>query len=281
MEAYGCDIATLDGLGQAAPEGIWDGLDDALELGAAAGDLVRVTRRSADVESIRFAVARVVGALSDVAARAELSWPDIATSNRTKVLSRWPQARNNVRVDERTDLEEERFPNRLCIEFRLARGKRNMVILRSQGLNIGDRLTDNIDEQDYYRYHDVFHFSYAVYLGWSPVLRDILKCKRKSLPEVDENQDGARARVVEEAVSAYVFSQAKAMNYFDGVDGLDYELLKTVSELIRGYEVEDVPLYRWEEAILAGFDVFRDLCRNGGGSVMLDFEHHTLIYYHP
>ncbi len=156
-----------------------------------------------------------------------------------------------------------------------------MVILRSRGLNIGDRLTDNIKEQDYYRFHDVFHFSYAVYLGWSPVFRSLLKCKRKSLPEVDENQDGARAQVVEEAVSAYVFSQAKEMEYFTGVNSLDYELLKTISELVKGYEVEDVPLYQWEKAILAGYSVFRDLREHEGGKVVMDFEHHTLTYCHP
>lgn len=281
VDAFGCDITTLNRLVKPPRKKTRKDLDDALELGVAVGDLLRVTRQSADTESIQFAVERVAGTLSTVAARAELNWPDIADSNQKKVLSRWPQTRDNARVEELTALEEERFPRRLRIEIRTALGKPNMVILRSRGLNIGDRLTDNIKEQDYYRFHDVFHFSYAVYLGWSPVLRSLLKCKRKSLPEVDENEDGARAQIVEEAVSAYVFAQAKAMNYFDGVDSLDYELLKTISELIRGYEVEKVPLFRWEEAILFGYGVFRDLRKHKGGSVVLDFKRHTLAYYRP
>ena len=281
LDTFGCDIATFDRLGEPERARTRDDVDDALELGTAAADLLRVTRQPAGVESIQIAVKYVVAALSNVAARAELSWQDIAAANRMKILSRWPQARDGIRVAELTDLEEERFPDRLCVEFRMVQGKRNMVILRSRGLNIGDRLTDNIKEQDYYRFHDVFHFSYAVYLGWSPVLRSLLKCKRKSLPEVDENQDGARAQIVEEAVSAYVFSQAKEMSYFTGVNSLDYELLKTISELVKGYEVEDVPLYRWEEAILAGYSVFRDLREHEGGEVVMDFGHHTLTYCHP
>lgn len=120
-----------------------------------------------------------------------------------------------------------------------------------------------------------------MYLGWSPVLRSLLKCKRKSLPNIDENQDGARAQIVEEAVAAYVFSHAKEMGYFDGVSSLDYELLKAIRELVKDYEVKDVPLYRWEDAILAGFRVFRELAKNRGGSVDLDFERRTLTFRNP
>ena len=47
----------------------------------------------------------------------------------------------------------------------------------------------------------MFHFAHAVYLGWSPVLRALLKSKRKSDPRFDENQDGARAQIIEEGVS--------------------------------------------------------------------------------
>ena len=33
------------------------------------------------------------------------------------------------------------------------------------------------------------------------------------------------------------------MRYYDGVDRVDYDLLKTVMELVRGYEVDDIPLW--------------------------------------
>jgi hypothetical protein len=47
------------------------------------------------------------------------------------------------------------------------------VFLRRNGVNIGDRLTDNKLEKDDYRFHDVFHLANAAILGWSPVLRVI------------------------------------------------------------------------------------------------------------
>ena len=43
-------------------------------------------------------------------------------------------------------------------------------------------------------FHDVFHLAYAAVLGWSPTTRALLKIKRKSRPEIDENEDGARAK---------------------------------------------------------------------------------------
>ncbi|MEY8789853.1 hypothetical protein AB9K27_16585 [Klebsiella quasipneumoniae] len=53
------------------------------------------------------------------------------------------------------------------------------VIQQCQGVNIGDRLTDNKKDKDDYRFHDVFHICYAVHLGWSPVLRALLHLKRE------------------------------------------------------------------------------------------------------
>ena len=38
---------------------------------------------------------------------------------------------------------------------------------------VGDIINDNSYENDYYRYHDVFHFSFAALLGWSPCTRAI------------------------------------------------------------------------------------------------------------
>ena len=279
VDVFECGISVLERLGKPGAKKARDDLDDAAELGSAAGDLLRVIRKPVGAESIQPAMVRIVAALCNVGMGVDGGWSAISKFNCDKVLSRWPQNKAGGRVIEKTDFEEERFPHQLCVEFRqIKRGRKDVVVLRCRGLNLGDRLTDNINEPDYYRFHDVFHFSYGVYLGWSPVLRSLLKCKRKSRPEVDENEDGARAQIVEEAVSAYVFSHAKEMDYLDGINGLDYELLKAIHELVKGYEVEDVPLYRWEEAILAGYRVFRNLRQHKGGSVKLDFDSHALSY---
>ena len=88
--------------------------------------------------------------------------------------------------------------------------------MRLNGVFVGDPLTDNIRDPDGYRFHDVFHFAHAAILHWSPTFRALLKQKRKSNPKVDEAQDGGRAIVVEEGLTAWVFARAKELNYFEG-----------------------------------------------------------------
>ncbi len=109
-------------------------------------------------------------------------------------------------------------------------------------------------------------------------MRSLLKCKRKSDPLVDEHEDGARARIIEEAVSAIVFSRAKEMKYYDGIDHVDYDLLKAIQEFVQGFEVASVPLWQWETAVLEGYGVFRSLRDHGRGHVTLDMNRRELLY---
>ena len=254
---------------------------DALALGSAAGALLATLQHSTD-NVIPSQLGTIWRALLGVAARAGIDVRQAADKNLDKTQSRWPSERDFTPLfDERFD-ETERIPRRLDVEFRqIRRGDKHTVLLRCKGLNIGDRLTDNIDDSDFYRFHDVFHLAHAVYLGWSPVVRVLLNCKRKSDPRVDENQDGARARIIEEAVSAIVFSRAKETRFYDGIDQVDYDLLKTITEFVRGFEVQDVPLWQWEAAILNGYRVFRALRDNRGGTVTADLINRDLRYATP
>ncbi|HCD8379686.1 TPA: hypothetical protein ND784_005291, partial [Klebsiella pneumoniae] len=103
----------------------------------------------------------------------------------------------------------ERFPPKMVFVFKeISVSNKKYVIQQCQGVNIGDRLTDNKKDKDDYRFHDVFHICYAVHLGWSPVLRALLHLKRKSISSTDENQDGARAIIIEEGISTFIFSRA-------------------------------------------------------------------------
>lgn len=136
------------------------------------------------------------------------------------------------------------------------------------GVILGDPLTDNIAESDGYRFHDVFHFAHRAVLHWSPTFRAIIKHKRKSDPYIDETQDGGRAIVVEEGLSAFIFAQAKQLNLFEGHKMLSFDLLKTVRQFVDGYEVEMCPLKLWEDAILQGYDVFRRILAENGGIVI-------------
>ena len=146
------------------------------------------------------------------------------------------------------------------------------------GVFIGDPLTDNILDPDDYRFHDVFHFAHAAILHWSPTFRALIKHKRKSNPKVDEAQDGGRAVVVEEGLTAWIFARAKELNYFDGQKRLSFELLKTVQQFVTGYEVAACPLSLWEIAILRGYDVFRQVRAHQGGTIVCDRTRRTIDY---
>jgi hypothetical protein len=64
-------------------------------------------------------------------------------------------------------------------------------------------------------------------------LRALLKLKRKSRPEIDENEDGARASTIEEGISTWIFNHCARNADFRSVQTLDYALLKAVHELVR------------------------------------------------
>lgn len=258
-----------------------DDLADALALGAAVGALLDTLQRGANIDASPRLEA-IWRALVRVAAGSGIRLEHAAEKNLEKTRSRWPREPEPVPLFDDDFPEWEQIPRRLKVEFREIGSVENPVVIsRCNGLCVGDRLTDNIGDPDGYRFHDVFHFAYAVHLGWSPILRGLLKCKRKSDQTVDESQDGARAGIIEEAVSATVFSRAKEVNYYDGIGRVDYDLLKTVQGIVKGFEVDRVPLWQWEEAILNGYRVFRDLRSHRGGVVTLDLVERKLVYEAP
>ena len=251
------------------------GMQRAIPLSTAASNLLAEERNTADVPALMALWEVLVG----VATMAGVSMQEVAEQNIRKRDSRWPAERRYAPLFDGAFPEEEQLPRRLEIEFReLGSTDKPTVVIRCNGLNVGDRLTDNIQSADDYRFHDVLHFAHMAYLGWSPVLRSVFKCKRKSSSDIDENEDGARAGIVEEAVSAMVFNRAKEVSFFRDIDEVDYDLLKAIAALVRGFEVERVPLWQWDEAIRRGYDVFRQLKEQGGGRLSLDLEAHDLSY---
>ena len=131
---------------------------------------------------------------------------------------------------------------------------------------------------DDYRFHDVFHFAYVAVLTWSPVLRSLLRLKRKSDPKIDEAQDGARATLIEEGVTTWIFSQAVALDFFANMNrgDLPFDFLKHVRQFVSGYEAEQCPLWLWEEAILEGYAAFRFLRQHRRGRIHIDMMNHCL-----
>ncbi len=249
-----------------------------LEFGAAVGEVLAAISTSRN-EDMRTLLGRAWAFLNVISNDANVSLRVAAERNTAKTKSRWPDEKRYTALFDDDFPVEEQLPRRLQVDFlERARGTHCAVVLRCNDINFGDRLTDNIEDPDGYRFHDIFHFAYAVHLGWSPVVRALMRTKRKSNSRIDEEQDGARAVILEEAVSAIVFSRAKQLKFFAGLDHVDFDLLKTVKEFVEGFEVETVPLWQWETAILDGYCVFRELCAGPGGRVTLDLGARRLTY---
>lgn len=202
-----------------------------------------------------------------------------AIKNLSKIFDRWPRERSYpARLDEAAEAEEQ-LPRDLYVDVfeRKVRGQ-TYVFQRCNGLNIGDRLTDNAMTADDYRFHDVFHYAYVAVLTWSPVVRALFRLKRKSDPKIDEAQDGARATLIEEGVATWIFGQAAALNLFADVKvgELPFDMLKHVRQFVAGYEAEELPLWLWEEAILQGYAAFRFLREHRRGRLHIDMSNRRL-----
>lgn len=232
------------------------------------------------MERIPIAVyAQLLGILSMLAAKFHLELAHIALWNMEKIQSRWPEKFIYSELFDSKALVAEQLPRIFSIKFISRKiGNREFVVQQLHGVNIGDPLTDNRMDGDDYRYHDVFHLAYIAHLGWSPVVRSLLKLKRKSDPELDENQDGARAMIIEEGIATWIFNHARSRSYFADVkEGkLEYSLLKQVQSTVAGYEVDQCPLWQWERAILEGFKVFRELKKVKEGVVSVNMDEHTI-----
>ena len=115
-------------------------------------------------------------------------------------------------------------------------------------------------------------------LGWSPVVRKFLSCKRKSKPTIDEVEDGARARVIEEGISAIAFEYSRNHNFFKDICRIDSQLLRLVKEMTSNLEVSIRTQNQWERAILEGFRVWRLVFEQGKGTVFVDTVNQRIEY---
>ena len=155
-------------------------------------------------------------------------------------------------------------------------GDSGRAVTTVNGAKLGNQLRDNRYEDDGYRYHDIFHLSYASVLGWSPTVRALLCRKRKSAPKVDEVEDGGRAIVIEEGIAGMVFSYAERRNFLEGAEGVNYDLLRTIKDMTSHLEVSHCTEGDWERAITAGFQVWRQVRANGGGHLRADLEQRSI-----
>jgi hypothetical protein len=207
----------------------------------------------------------------------------VAHNNLAKIRSRWPAKKKKKYLElfDADNEQDEQIPRRIVMYFVERKINKKLYVYQlCRGINIGDRLTDNKEKKDDYRFHDVFHLAYAAVLGWSPVTRALFQVKRKRDPDTDENQDGARAILIEEGIATWIFNHGTSNKDFRDTKNLDYSLLKAIRQLVSDYEVEDCPLWQWEMAILEGFKVFRKLKKHRRGWVVADLRKRSIAFRH-
>jgi hypothetical protein len=144
------------------------------------------------------------------------------------------------------------------------------------GRPCGDPLGDNAYDNDGYRYHDVFHFAHLAVLGWSPVIRALLRRKRKVTPRIDDVEDGGRAVAIEEGLSAFVFEAAARAGYYENVDLVDSDVLRLCRRMTSGLEVRICTEREWERAILDGYAAWRLVRQHGHAALDCNLDARTI-----
>ncbi len=200
---------------------------------------------------------------------------EIAEANAEKAESLY-SAGGVIVFDESYPMDE-RLPRKFTVNFYEKPLDRGVYVKISvNDVVIGDALTDNAHEDDGYRFHDVFHLAYAAVLGWSPVTRALLKRKRKSNSKIDEVEDGARASIIEEAVSILIFNQAPDRGFYQDTSAIDIALLKTIRRMVSGLEVKACTAKQWQNAIRQGYAAFAALKKYSGGDVVVNLDLQTI-----
>lgn len=220
--------------------------------------------------------------IANLSSKFNLDLSQIAEANLRKCRDRWgisSSEQTHVYIFDSDFPEEERLPRQFEIEITEV-SEDNSIKMRAfiNGKQIGNDLTDNSYLSDGYRFHDIFHFACAAVLGWSPVTRSNLKCKRKSNSDIDEVEDGGRAIATEEGISTLVFTYAKNHHFLEKISTLDDHILKTIKSLTEHLEVSQCSLADWEKTILNCYEVWRKVEKNRGGKILVNLDARSITY---
>lgn len=206
-----------------------------------------------------------------------IKFSEVATHNLQKVKDCYDEDSCSSELFDKDDLPDEQIPRCFKVFFVEHGNQKKHVKISINHVVVGDRLTDNALVDDGYRFHDIFHLAYLAVLGWSPVMRKLLNRKRKSKEEIDEVEDGARAIITEETISAYVFEHARP-HYFINDEEIDIEILDTIKALTQNYEVRSRKQSEWRKAIQLGYAMFNKLKTEHGGEITVDLQNKSLTF---
>jgi hypothetical protein len=243
-----------------------------------------------------------------VATAYRLDLEDVAQANLARTRDRYPRqyaeaGSGALPVFDAGYPDEERFPRRLVVAVteRIRAPGRPAAVLTlvgaepdafpdgpvsiggkphgfRVGATLGDPLTDNSRQMDAYRFHDAIHLGFMAVLGWSPTMRSLLRLKRKSSPEADECEDGARAIFAEEGLAAVLSRLAPSRTGFLNQASIDGDVIEVVQAAVTGLEAEVMPGWLWQAAIHQGFRAMYLLGENNGGYLVADLDARELAY---
>lgn len=286
----------------------------ASETGSILNAYKKYLRDGVDVDSNREQLKEEIGDLlwyaAAIATSFRIDLGEVAAHNLRRVHDRYDQSPAEDRLAALPDfdalyLDTERFPRRLTVEFveqvapaghlvasmsivsafpntfpdgPIPRGKGKFQGF-SIGVQLGDPLTDNSRTADSYRFHDAIHFAFMAVLGWSPNSRSLLGIKRKSNPETDECEDGARAIFAEEGLAAILSRLAPRRSGFLRETSVDNEVIEIAQAATLDLESAALPGWVWRRAITQGFRAMESLAINGGGFLTADLDKRSLEYH--
>ena len=211
--------------------------------------------------------------IAAIASHHSISLEELAKRNLKKVKDRFEEI-DLTQIPRFDENYPEQFPNSFVIKFVQETGINDLLQVRmiwekenGENVQLGDPLTDNSRTPNDYRFHDIFHLGHIAYLGWSPVVRQLMKLKRRSDPLFLDAEDRGRPQVAEEAITLIVYNYAKGNKMLKASDRIDTEMLNTIKQLVVDLEVSSVSSFQWEQAILQSYKVFHAVLENNGGRV--------------
>jgi len=226
--------------------------------------------------------------LSALASVVNLDLDEVAEANVRKVGFRRNRG-DQTPLHDAGEPERQRFPRRFDVVF-LTVGP-GLSRMYWGGRRLGDDLTDNAHDDDGYRFHDVMHLANVAKLGWSPVLRKMMRRKRRDRRETDEVEDGARAQIVEELIVKAIHAEGERLarvrhpgvadadlRLFEDRSDISFRFLQTLRNYADGLEVANNRYWEWEDAIFVGSALYDQLKRQCQGTVTVDLEARTIKY---